>query len=347
MALLEAFIILLASLAIAKLSEIFMEKYVARLASKTQTTLDDAFVSALKVPVFFAILIFGGYAALLESGLFSVRVERIFYALWVVLGASVLIKLGSAALGWASKKASLTEKQTFKEILSIVKHVWDFAVILLAVLMILENFNVKITPLLASLGIAGLAAALALQETVANFFAGLFIVADQPVRIGDYIRLGSGEDGYVEKIGWRSTRIRTLKGNMVIIPNSKLTQSIITNYYSPQKAMAIVIPCSVAYGSDLSKVEKITAAVAKDVLQKTAGGVKTFEPFIRYNSFGDSGIGFSVILQVEAFADQYLVTHEFIKALHERYQKAGIEIPYPKRHVYLEDLGKNKKGKAK
>lgn len=346
MALFEAVIILIASVAIAKLSGVFMEKYAMRLASKTQTTLDDALIPALRAPVFFTILIFGGYAAFLESGLFSgqeAQIERVFYALWIILGAFVLIRLGSAALGWADKKAALTQKQAFKEILSIVKHVWDFAVILLAVLMILENFNVKITPLLASLGIAGLAAALALQETVANFFAGLFIVADQPVRIGDYIRLSSGEDGYVEKIGWRSTRIRTLKGNMVIIPNSKLTQSIITNYYSPQKAMAIVVPCSVAYGSDLLKVEKITTGVAKEVLQKTAGGVKTFEPFIRYNSFGDSGIGFSVILQVETFADQYVVIHEFMKTLHERYLREGIEIPYPKRHVYVENLGR--KGK--
>lgn len=343
---LAALAILAVSLVVAKFSGIFIEKYLKKITEKTGTTLDDGLLTAMQSPVFFAFVIFGAYAALLTSGLFSGRVDtinRTFYALWVALAAFSLVRIGRVFLSWASEKAARSQKQTFREILNVVKYGWNVTVVLIALLMILDGFGLKITPLLASLGIAGLAVALAFQDTLMNFFAGVFTLVDQPVRAGDYIRLDTGDEGYVEKIGWRSTRIRTFPNNIVIVPNSKLAQSIITNYYSPAKEMGLYLPCSVAYGSDLKKVEKVTVEVAKKVLSETKGGMKTFEPYIRYNSFGDSGIGFSVILRVESFVDKYLVTHEFVKALHERYLKEGIEIPYPKRHVYMETLGKKAK----
>jgi len=203
-----------------------------------------------------------------------------------------------------------------------------------AFIIILDQLNIDVTPLVASLGVATLAVGLALQDTLSNFFAGLYILADRPIRIGDYIELDTGDKGFVEEIGWRSTRIKTLPNTIVIIPNSKLVQTKIINYHLPEEEMAVIVQCGVSYFSDLEKVEKATVEVAREIQQTVQGAVKNFEPFIRYHTFGDSNINFSIVLRVEKFVDQYLVVHEFIKKLHRRYKEEGIEISFPARILY-------------
>jgi len=129
-----------------------------------------------------------------------------------------------------------------------------------------------------------------------------------------------------------------LPNNVALIPNEKLTKAIVTNYYLPDKEMAVLVNLGVHYDSDLKKVEKITCEVAREIMKTVPGGVPGFEPFIRYNTFGDSSIGFTVILRAKEFADQYLIKHEFIKRLHERYKKENIIIPYPIRTIHYEQI---------
>jgi len=136
-------------------------------------------------------------------------------------------------------------------------------------------------------------------------------------------------------ISWRNTTIRQLPNNVVIVPNSKLASIIVTNYYLPQQEMSVLVQVGVGYDSDLEKVEKVTIEVAKEVMREVPGGVPEFEPFIRYHTFGDFSIDFTVILRAREFVDQYLVKHEFIKRLHRRYQQEGIEIPFPIRTIYM------------
>jgi small-conductance mechanosensitive channel len=204
-------------------------------------------------------------------------------------------------------------------------------------LIILDRLKITITPFLASLGIGGLVVALALQDTLANFFSGIYIFFDKPIRIGDYIKLESGQEGYVAQIGWRNTRIRMLPNNIVIVPNAKLVSSQITNFYLPETELAVLVQVGVSYQSDLEKVEKVTIEVAKEALKETLGGVKEFNPFIRYHTFSDFSINFTVILRAKEYVDKYLITHEFIKRLHKRYQQESIEIPFPIRTVYLKN----------
>ncbi|CAD7782745.1 MAG: Small-conductance mechanosensitive channel [Candidatus Methanoperedenaceae archaeon GB50] len=180
-----------------------------------------------------------------------------------------------------------------------------------------------------------MAVALALQDTLANLFAGLHIVATKKVRPGDYIKIETGEEGYVTDITWRDTTIRQLPNNIVIIPNSKLASAIVTNYYFPERELAVLVQVGVSYDSDLEKVEKVTIEVAKEVMQEVSGGVPEFNPFIRYHTFDDFSINFTVILRAKEFVDQYLVKHEFVKRLKKRYDQEGIEIPFPIRTVFL------------
>ena len=223
----------------------------------------------------------------------------------------------------------------------MVKAIYRSIILIFIILIILDSLKITITPFIASLGIGGVVIGLALQDTLSNFFSGIYIRLDKPIRIGDYVKLDPGE-GYVAHVGWRSTRIRTLFNKYLILPNSKVTGSAITNFSLPGLECGFSVNVAVSYDSDLEKVERVTIEVAKEVLRETEGSVKEFQPSVGYNSFGDSGIKFSVNLQAREYINQYLIIHEFIKRLHKRYRSEGIEIPFPTRTIYTKN-GDSKK----
>jgi len=211
----------------------------------------------------------------------------------------------------------------------IVRGVLRLLVIIVGLLLLLDALHISLTPIVASLGIGSLAVALALQGPLSNLFAGLFVLADRTVRVGDYVKLDTGEEGYVTHIGWRHTRVRTVTNIAVIVPNSRLNTSVIQNLNLPQEEVAIYFPVGVSYASDLRRVEAVTIEVARQVQQEVPGAVRGFEPFVRYHTFDNSSVNFNVALRVTEFGATYLIKHEFIKALHERYRQEGIVIPFP------------------
>ena len=217
---------------------------------------------------------------------------------------------------------------------SIFLSLTSLTIYIIGTLMLLNSFGISVTPILTALGVGGLAVALALQDTLSNFFSGLQIILSRQLRPGNYIKLSSGEEGYVEDINWRNTTVRDMPDNMVVIPNSKLSSTIVMNFHLPEKELSVLVQVGVSYDSDLQKVEKITVEVAKEIMKNVKGGVPSFEPFIRYHTFGDSSINFSVILRAQEFKEKHIIKHEFIKKLHERYKKENIEIPFPTRTVY-------------
>ena len=203
--------------------------------------------------------------------------------------------------------------------------------------MLLDYFGISITPLVAGLGIGGLAVALALQPTLGNFFAGTQLVLDRMVHVGDYIELDSGEKGYVVEVGWRSTRVRTTFNNMMVIPNSRLVDSIITNYYGPSMEMAVMVESGVSYSSDLAQVEAVALAVAREIVEELPEAVKTREPWFAYDAFGDSNINFWVWIYAIDRIASFRVKSELIKRLHTRFAQEGITINYPVRLLTYED----------
>lgn len=221
---------------------------------------------------------------------------------------------------------------------SIFKNLAKGIVIFLGILVLLNTLGISITPFITALGIGGLAVALALQDTLSNLFAGIHILISKQIKPGDYIKLETGEEGFVHDITWRNTIIKVLPNNLVIVPNSKLSSMIITNYFLPETELSVIVPVGVSYDSDLEKVEKVTIEVAREVMKEVNGGVPEFEPFIRYTEFADFSINFNVILRAKDYVSQFIVRHEFIKRLHKRYKKEGIEIPFPIRRVYLEKV---------
>lgn len=302
-------------------------------ASKTPQHWDDIIVGAISFPANFLILASG--LALLTN-LLSLPKEAHRTAAVVFQGClifAVVFFLDSFAKAAVDRYAS---KTVFSKVShGLAKGLIRGFVISMGVLIFLDYMGISITPILASLGITSLAVALALQDTLSNFFAGLYVTIDKPVQVGDMIRLENGSEGYVLDIGWRSTRLRTLDSNVVIVPNSKLVSSAITNYYLPGREMIVTLELSVQYSTDLERIEKMALEIAREVRGKVSGAVADFEPVVRFHAFGDAGAQFMLVMKAKEFTDQSLLKHELVKALHARFRKEGIAIPYPTRSVEL------------
>lgn len=221
---------------------------------------------------------------------------------------------------------------------SLVTNVTQLVVYVGGLLFLLQSLGISIMPLITTLGIGGLAVALALQPTLANVFAGFQIIASRQVRQGDFIRLEQGEEGYVTDIKWRNTTIKALwDDHEIVVPNSKLGDSVVINYHLPAKPFWVKIEVGVHYDSDLERVEEVVQEVAREVSQEFGGGGRRQEPVVRFRGFGDSSIDFVVRLQVDQFATQFRLRHEFIKRLHRRFGEEGITIPFPIRTLHTPD----------
>lgn len=206
----------------------------------------------------------------------------------------------------------------------------------LGTMLVLDNLGISLTAVWTTLGVGSVAIALALQDTLSNFFAGVYIRLDSPVRLGDYIKLDGGYEGFVVQIGWRSTRIRTLPNNIVVVPNAKLATAVITNYSMPESQMSVLVPVSVAYDSDPEEVERILIEEALKAARDVEGLLAEPAPFVRFiPGFGESSLDFTLICRVSTYVDQYVAQHELRKRILARFRKERIQIPYPQRDIHV------------
>ncbi|MEU2552561.1 mechanosensitive ion channel family protein [Streptomyces sp. NPDC013313] len=309
-------------------------RWLAGHAKRTRWSGDDVIVDALRSVVPWAAI--AGGAAAAAAVLPLTRTVRHhadqFLEVWLILVVTV-----SAARVIAGLVRSVTQSRSgVAGSATIFVNITRVLVLAIGFLVVLQTLGVSIAPLLTALGVGGLAVALALQDTLANLFAGIHILASKTVQPGDYIRLTSGEEGYVVDINWRQTTVRQLSNNLVVIPNGQLAKTNMTNYTRPEQQLTILVQVGVSYDSDLDHVERVTHEVIAETMTSTTGAVPDHEPAIRFHTFGDSRIGFTVILGVGEFSDQYRIKHEFIKRLHRRYREEGIHIPSPTRTVALQ-----------
>lgn len=305
-----------------------------RWALTTKTEIDDAVIHSFKTPSIYWVLAVGIYAGIWFSALPERHVFYLSKSIHVLIVLSITFAVANL-LGrlYADyiRRSALPIPTT-----GLVQGLLKGIILVLGFLIILSMLGVSITPLITALGIGGLAVALALQDTLANLFAGIHILVEKSVRVGDFVRLESGQEGFVADITWRTTRIRMLPNNMVVIPNSKLAQSIVTNYFLPEKRMSVLIPVSVSYSSDPGYVEKVLVEEARKAIGEVEGLLAEPEPFVRFiPGFGESSLDFTLICQVREFTDQYLVQHELRKRIFRRFGEENIEIPFPQRTVHL------------
>jgi len=337
----ESLVVLASFAVLAVLVRLVWRNWVRWVTRQTENKLDDALLGALHRPVALTILLAGIYLALSRLHVWTdsqrATISRLAAAGAVVLLVYAALRMFNAAARWYvdvtaddPARARVTRPQV-----SAGRKIVNLVVLSVGLLVVLDQLGVKVGPLLAGLGIGGLAVALALQDTLSNLFAGLSLMVDRPLAVGDFVKLESGEEGFVEEIGWRNTKVRMWANNVVIVPNSKLAQSVVTNYYLPRQEMSVYVSCGVSYDSDLEKVERVAIEVAKSVMAQVPGSDTEWEPVVRFKEFGDSSINFIVVLRVRDFGSQYLLQHEYIKALHRRFGEEGIEIPFPIRTVIV------------
>ena len=317
---------------------------VRRWARRTPGTLDEELLNVVRGPLVLFIALSGLFIALLIlTNLDSPRytliagygdyIQRIWLVVVILEVAYLIYHLLDAALTWYIQKVAATTETTLDDrLLPPLRRIMPLAVYSLGFLMALSVLNIPISPILAGLGIGGLAVALAVQPTLANFFAGTYVVTEGELNIGDYIELQGGPSGYVVEVGWRSTKIRSMFNNLVIIPNSQMANSIVTNYYSPSPAVDVLVYCGVSYDCDLQHVEQVVREAAQELVDASEHAVKS-EPWFGFEEFGDSNISFWVFIRATDRIGGFFLTSELVKVIHSRLTAEGIEINYPVRKL--------------
>lgn len=332
----EAVAVFAAAITVGILVRSFGFKWVGKLSARTKTRIDDILIRSLKGPLllWFAILGLNLTSRTVQfPPLVQTWIDRVTLVAWIVSFTWVLARIVGEVIGQYGSRIEGALPVT-----SLTRNITKIVVYLIGLLFIFQALNISITPVITALGVGGLAVALALQDTLSNLFAGMYTMMARQVRVGDYIKLESGEEGYVTDISWRATTIRMLPNNIIIVPNSKLAQTIITNYYLPEKRMSLLIRIGVSYSSDPEQVEKILIEETLKGVDEIPGLLREPLPFVRFiPGFGDSSLDFTLICQVREFVDQYLAQHELRKRIFKRFKAEGIEIPYPQRTLHVAD----------
>jgi small-conductance mechanosensitive channel len=299
-----------------------------------------AFAAAIRVPSFLWCIVLGLFVAIE----FAQIPPRLADELQTVLRAAIILSITITLAGvLASVTATASERRSLGlGVTGLARTSVRLVVLLLGLLVLLDSVGVHITPILTALGVGGLAVALALQDTLSNLFAGVHLLADRPIRVGDYVKLSEGVEGIVVDVGWRSTRIRMLQNNVVIVPNQTVAKSVITNYDMPERRLALLIRFSVDYSTDIDLVERVVLDEVKQAVAVVPGLLADPPPAVRLiPGFGDSGLELTLVCHVASFVDQFEVQHRIRKRLLARFRAEGIGIPYPTRTLYLRSSGGN------
>lgn len=296
-------------------------------ATGEETTWQDVFINALYgVPVSLCLVV-GLYWIVNTIDIIAPLVKIFSYILFTVIILTITRVVARAVGSIIDMQIERSDKKMPKT--TLLTAIMNGVIYAMGILVILQYYGISIAPILTALGVGGMAVALSLQETLANIFSGLHLILSKQLRIGDYIHLNSGEEGRVTDITWRFTTIIPAgDSNMVVVPNKSIAAATIRNYSLPRRDITIKIPVGVSYDSDLEQVERVTLEVADEVMRRVDPGVKK-KPAVRFHTFGDSSINFDVQLHTNRFDMQFLLKHEFIKALTKRYRVENIEIPYP------------------
>jgi len=317
--------IVLASILFGWIAEKIVIRQLVHLAEKTTWKGDDILIGSLRGMVFFTSILIGIYAALINLHIrpnIMINIHRLFHSIIILMLTIIASRI---VVGFVSESSSKVDK--IFPASSILRNIIRIVIFVVGGLLILNNLGVSITPILTALGVGGLAVALALQPTLSNLFSGIQIIASKQLLPGQYISLSSGEEGYVEDITWRHTSIKTATNNTYIIPNSKISEAIITNYYKPTKDLTFAVPAKVAFNSDLETVEKLAIEITSKVCSLNPGAHKGIAPFVRFVKFGEAGIEFNIFLRVNEYNDQFPLRHELIKELNKAFREKGVEIP--------------------
>ncbi|MBD2392697.1 mechanosensitive ion channel family protein [Cyanobacterium aponinum FACHB-4101] len=254
----------------------------------------------------------------------NILIEKILIVIALTMGTILVSRLAVNLIQLYS-----LENETAVSLTSLFEYLTKVLIFSIGFLIIIQSIGIKITALITAFGIGSLSIGLAFQNTLSNLISGVNIIVSRKIRPGDYIQLKDGEEGYVQDVELKYTLIKDIYNNIIVIPNAKIIDASFKNYTLDSSSILITIKIGVSYDSNLEKVEKVTLEVAKSILENTEGGDKEFEPFLRYENFDYFAINLTVYLKINEYFDKFIITHEFMKAIHHKYQEENITMAYP------------------
>ena len=312
------------------------------LTSKTKSYLDDRLLNIARPPIYYSLVITGFSTAVKIMPLADGLTDKLIYGfktvgviVWMtaVIRASKIILQQLAWAGGESKKQRLIQPQT----LPLFDNLSKLLIVAIAGYIMFQIWGIDMTAWVASAGIMGLAVSFAAKDTLANLFSGVFILADSPYKIGDYIVLDDGQRGKVTHIGLRSTRLMTRDDVEVTVPNSIMGNSKVTNQSGgPHPKFRIRTKVGVAYGTDTDKVREILMNVATSESLVT----NSPEPRIRFRAFGDSSLDFELLCWIEDPELRGRTIDKLNDRVYKLFNENNIEIPYSKQDLYIKELPK-------
>ena len=309
---------------------------VLRFTQWTPTDLDSRMVRATRVPLTLGIVVLGMYLALrvpldLSQGQLD-AVNTIGGLLGIVVAIAGVAAVVSTAFSWYVDTVAARTRYGFDVRLApLFRRIAVALIYGLGGILVLDQLGISISPLIAGLGLGGLAVALAIQPTLSNLFAGTYVMTEGVITPGDYIEMEGGITGYVVDVGWRSTRLRTWRNNLVVVPNSRFAETIITNYQQPIPAVNVFLNCGVSYDSDLEQVERVCQEVLDHLLDTSPDAVKEYGGYFGFDSFADSNVNFWLFVQAKDRLASFTLQTALMQQLHRRFKEDGIVINYPVR----------------
>ncbi len=315
---------------------IFIVKLVLRLArgvySKTRTRLDDYAVKALSTPLQLAAVIIAAHISLHFVTIkpsFAKVIQDTLFVLIVLLVVLAINNLFKSIIQWLHETSANKEfVRRFAPILEIGEKLFVWTA---GLMIVMKRFNYDISSLVVSMGVGSLAIGLAAQDTLSNIIAGLTILLDQPFKVGDRIKLESGEFGDVLEIGLRSTKIKTVENYVLVIPNSLLVKSKVLNFYLPESRTVGRVSVGVSYGEDPEKVRSVLVKSALEVDEV----LRQPEPSAFFTEFGDFSLNFLLVFHVDDPKKVFSTANKIRDRILENFRREGIDIPFPIQTIYL------------
>lgn len=309
-------------------------RWLVRLARRTPFVADDVVVPAFRGLPFFWGVAAGLYAAAHTTALPVPVADLLGNTLLVAVLITLTVLGARIAAGFV--RIYTHRPGSVLPATSLVPNLTQVFVWSVGALVVLSSLGISIAPVLTALGVGGLAVALALQDTLANVFAGVYLLASRQVRVGDYVRLESGEEGYVADLAWRSTSLRTRRETLVVVPNVKLASSLVTNLTLPTAPLRVEVPLGAAYGQDLDRVEAVALAVAGEVAAEVWNEAPPFAPDVFFHTFGEFSVNYTVRLPAPDAEGLHRVRHVFVKRLAARLVAEGLPMPFPIKELEME-----------
>ncbi len=322
-----------------------LELALKRLSKSTETEFDDIVFGIIRTPILLLLMVYAVIRSLraleqewwMEPWIFELLDQVYFIVLFLVILYLTYKLFKKIVIYYGNIFAKKTDTEFDDIIIPVAEKVGAVLIIVVGIAILLSYLGVDLTMLAVGSIVISMVIAFALQDTLSNFFSGIYLLTDRPFKVGDLILLESGEVCRVEDIGMRSTRVyNTFEHTLIVLPNNRLANDKIVNYTEPDTQFRITVPVSVAYGTDPDKVIKILFGVAManpNILKK----LKKYKPSVRFTKFGDSSLNFELVVWIDHVEKRFDVTTVVHKQIDRRFKEEKVEIPFPQRVVWMRD----------